>query len=587
MGIFDIVQGVGQGQPEGSGVPSPNGGGGSSDIEAQIKQHLQRGMQERTSLRLPRMNPKMGQTGLGADIGMSLLKTFVPQVGGAIQRAVKHQKEQQITQVVNIANGLHADWERAQEMSGGDPQKAMQIWEQLPSIQQLKNDKKIAKLFSKAFQVDLMNPEKTQNNVAFQGLQRFLNAKQAEGKMKQAKQMMEHFQQIGQSQPQGQPQQNGQSASPIADTIMSQVPQVPREPSMSDVEKVAQSYKDLMSAMYADEPKTEQQQWYRAYKNEHGKYPDTAAIEAHDDAKRLKPMDQAVQTAFDLAEQGDFDGFKKQVDLIHTVASATKPVVHKNFIDLIRGANAGNKDDAADLKKYMALQDEMRMSYGRGRAMYDLRPYVDPQTGRTIVMDSVTYRDKLMKGEFGDAPPVPMGRLTSNQVISIQQLQTEAGTKDSPTYQTGALKGVYDNIKAYDNAKDRVLFAAAMNKAGKSDDWLATMHNALGQIEVGQLSPEGQRLYVNLQRLAETMGRFRSSMGLPSTDSSMNLSLALLPGPATPSSDVAKMLLDNLNQMIDQAYIPALGGKAKPTTSAKPQTTEEKIKALKKAINGN
>jgi hypothetical protein len=58
-------------------------------------------------------------------------------------------------------------------------------------------------------------------------------------------------------------------------------------------------------------------------------------------------------------------------------------------------------------------------------------------------------------------------------------------------------------------------------------------------------------------------------MGLPSTDQSMSLSLALLPGPSTPDSKIAKMMLDNLDTMIKQASVPVLGGK--PQAPAAPE----------------
>src|SRR5262249_28792561 len=152
-------------------------------------------------------------------------------------------------------------------------------------------------------------------------------------------------------------------------------------------------------------------------------------------------------------------------------------------------------------------------AYGRGRARYMYMPYQFPD-GTIRPMSGLDLFSWIRQNP-DTPPPIPSGRLTSAQEISIQQLNTEAGPKGSQTWSTGALKGVYDNIKSFDNAKDRAIFAHALNRAEHSSDWLATMKNVLTQVETKNLSPEGQQLFVNLQRLAETMGRFRSSMGLP------------------------------------------------------------------------
>lgn len=595
-----LMQNGGLQKPQGAqGQPQPaQGGGGGDAMTQQIMQQLSTNMKGHTELAMPQMNPKMGHPSLGQDIGTSLVSQFIPMLGGALQRSIKHQKEQQITQVVNLMNGLHNDWEMAQSMSGGDPEKAKEMWAKMPSVQNLQNDKKLQKLFQKAFSFDPGNPEKTTSNVAFQGIKRFVDAKQAEGKMKQAKSMLDNFQQMQQQpqagqgaqgqpqQQQGQPQaaQGGQAS--FADNLMGRLGQVPKQPSMADVKNAADVQKGIIETAMLGEPKTEFQAWYKGYKQDHeGKAPSSADVEAHHEASKLKPQDMLVSEAIDdlqSGEPGRMEEGRQKIELVYLIAQVTHPIGHKNFIDLISGANAGNPEDAKNLKTYMALQDEMRESYGRGRARYYYQPYtmadgtIRPMSG----LDMFNY----IQQHGNEPPPIPTGRLTSAQDISIQQLMKEAGPKGSSTYSTGALKGVYDNLAAFDNTKDRAVFANAWSKVEHSSDWLQTFKNVLTQVEIKNLSPEGQQLHVNLQRLAETMGRFRSSMGLPSTDQSMSLSLALLPGPSTPSSDVARMMLDNLNQMISQASVPALGGS--PNKPQKEQTKEEKLQNLRKAILG-
>ncbi len=93
----------------------------------------------------------------------------------------------------------------------------------------------------------------------------------------------------------------------------------------------------------------------------------------------------------------------------------------------------------------------------------------------------------------------------------------------------------------------------------------------LNQAATSELSPEGQKLVVSLRRLNETVGRMRSVLGLPSTDNAMSMTLALVPGPQTPDSAFAGMVLDNLEQMGKQAIgIPTYRGLTPPAQMTKP-----------------
>jgi hypothetical protein len=580
-----------QGGQAGQGAPNAGGGvgGGEASPNADIQRVLKQGLQSKTSLSPLQISPKMKQSGLGQDIGMSLLNMFVPQIGGTLQKHIKQQKEQQINQVVNDFTILHNAWEEAQQIAGGDEEKAKQMFGQDPRVSSLFGDKKKIKLLSKAFGIDLMNPEKTQNNVAFQGLQRFLKLKDAKGKIDAIKAMQEQRKSQPQQGQQGQPQQGQQGqggqvgeANPqdLAQNFLKMWPKDIQKPSMADAEKAAMTQQHLVEASIIGEPKTEFQAWFKGFQQDNGRKPTGEEVEAHHEAAKLKPQEMLIAEAIDDIQNGDAEGGKQKLSMVKDVVNALHPNGHKNFLDAIYGANAGNADDKKAIDRYMALQDEMREAYAKGRARYQYNSYLFPD-GTVRPMSGIDFANYLREHPQ-EVPPMLSGRLNATQEISIQQLITEAGPTGSPTYKTGALKGVYDNIKAFDNAKDRAIFAHALNKAEHSSDWLATMKNVLTQVETDKLSPDGQQLYVNLQRLAETMGRFRSSMGLPSTDQSMSLSLALLPGPTTPDSQFAKKMLDNLDQMIKQATVPALGGKiGQPKTSA-----PQKKKTLDELLNG-
>src|SRR5262249_49932736 len=155
-------------------------------------------------------------------------------------------------------------------------------------------------------------------------------------------------------QGQGQPgQQQGQeSPQELADNFLKMWPKSVKQPSMADAEKAAITEKNLVEKSVAGEPKTEVQAWDKSKKDEHGHAPSSDDIEAHHEASKLKPLDALVGEAIDDIQNGDVDAGKQKIDLVHTIAQATHPVGHKNFIDMIYGANAGNAEDKKGLKTY-------------------------------------------------------------------------------------------------------------------------------------------------------------------------------------------------------------------------------------------
>lgn len=215
MGALEdtLMQGGGnQAAPssQGSGDAALNPGAVKSSVEGSIqgKEHL------------PGMKPQTPQSGLGLKLGLATLNMFVPMLGGAVQQHIKQQKEAQVTEAVNEFSSLDSALEMASTMANAEVasgklsqekahERTMELWQQQPGYKAMfdpnnKTAQKRLKNFSKVFQVDWMNPEKNQNTVHYQALQRFMKLKPASamvklmaGKMDEAKQ--------NQGQP-GQPQ---------------------------------------------------------------------------------------------------------------------------------------------------------------------------------------------------------------------------------------------------------------------------------------------------------------------------------------------------------------------------------------------
>lgn len=177
--------------------------------------------------------PHRTQSGLGTQLGLATLGMFVPALSGAVQRHIKQQKDAQIIEAVNEFHSLDAALEMASTMantevaSGKLPQekaheRTMELWQQQPGYRAMFDSnnpaaKKRLKNFSKIFQVDWMNPEKNQNTVHYQALQRFMKLKPASAMVKLMSGKMQEMQQqkqdgSGQSPQQGQPQAGGQQS---------------------------------------------------------------------------------------------------------------------------------------------------------------------------------------------------------------------------------------------------------------------------------------------------------------------------------------------------------------------------------------
>ncbi len=531
--------------------------GQPNTADPQVMAQLQKALKNRTSLAPMSINPKMGRMSMGQEIGTNLLNMFIPQVGTALQNHIKQSKEQQVNQLSNMFMVLHNAWEEAQSLTDNDQDKAKQMFEKDPRVTAVLGDKKNQKLIAKAWGVDLMNPEKTQNNVAFQGMKRFMDLKQAKGQIDSAKGMLDHIKRQGQGAAQtqgaaqGQPQQQAQGQPNPAEQFLNKWPKETKQPTMADVEKAAQTVKAVVSAQAEAEPKTEWQGWYKSYKAEHdGETPSSSAIVAHQENIRLKPIDQLSLQAIQQAESGDAEGAKQTMDLANSLFKATHSEPKENEISLIGKALGGNKK-AKDILDFKHQRDvDLRLAYGRGRAMYILKNFVFDD-GTTRTMSEAQYIDGMRSGEFAGRGIVMMGQLTTDQVGTMQRAQTAIGPKNTKFYETGALKGLYDNVDVFDDDKTRAIFAKVLGRTDKGGDTETFLHNVVDQLAQEHLDAKGLRALAYTNRLREALGTMRKAGYLPSTEASQKLMYSLIPGGVTASAAQARIQLDMVSQEVE------------------------------------
>lgn len=224
-----------------------------------------------------------------------------------------------------------------------------------------------------------------------------------------------------------------------------------------------------------------------------------------------------------------------------------------NEIQLIQRAQSGDKDaqKTLDTLQQRKLQLGTASATARGKAfgMYRTGMYYDPDLQQTVPM----FQGDAMQEIANGRKLIPTGQLPGSTILGAQRLSSEAQP---------ALKGVQDNIAAFDNAGDRAIFARILKENPMADgqDPHSWMGNILDQSLNANLSPQGKNLVVKLNRLNETVSLLRSTLGLPASNGATALTLRLIPGAATPDSKFAKQKLDELNQVVQQSFVPALGG---------------------------
>jgi hypothetical protein len=584
----------------GAPAPQPQAQGGGGSIDPQQAEAMKKWFSQSHQSLQP---PPVKQPGLGKkiaeNVGFGVLNAFVPFVGGGIQRAVKQDRENEIAKAMYTYNIMMDRYERYQYLSGGDKQKFDQMINQDPQLQAIYSDKKIRKQLQKVFGTDLLNPDK-QNTVWHEGLKRVLKEKEAFEKVKQLHDKMQEFEkrqppanassqqpppQQDQGGGQGSPQPGqGQQGQDIAG-LMNRLPQHTSMPDPKQLEETSLAIKNAVEAQVQSEPKTEFQAWYRQSTQENGgKRPSTEQIQAHHDANKLKPIDQLVQDAIDLESTGDHAGAQKKFELAKTATMALAKTPQPTLMGTIFAANAGDPNSKAALKSYEGMQMRLREAYGLGRAKFMMAQYLNRETGEASAMSAYDASRLIAAGQ----PLTLVGALSPKDIQVAQRLITETGPKDSKFYETGALKGLYDNISAYDNPKDRAIFAKIMKAqprptSGLVSDAYAYMGQILDQAlrSDSGLSTQGRNLSIAQKRMAESMGVYRALSGMPSTDQSMDITLGLLLGGTTPDSAFAKQQIDMLNQMItNMVNVPIIkpatqGMQGKPTDKPKKMSLQD------------
>jgi hypothetical protein len=298
---------------------------------------------------------------------------------------------------------------------------------------------------------------------------------------------------------------------------------------------------------------------------------DQALKEIEDEKEKFKksiqkPVDKVMSEAKEAFDKGDMETYQAKLKEGAQLAAAAKPPTQPNQLALIQKANSGDPEAAKTLKTYWDEQKKLAQARGEGmgvgRAMWTIGAYLDADTGQIVPMSNFDAVNAIKAGK----QLTPSGKLAPNLIVSTQQLVSEA---------TPALKGVREHLKAFDNESDKAIFAKVLAAAGPAQHGqeASWMGNIIGQALKGGLSPEGQEEARQLGRLSETMGRLRSTLGLPATESAMNLTLSLLPGPNTPDSKYAGSQVDLLENMVKNAVeIPSLKNISKSQTEMETQT---------------
>ena len=341
-----------------------------------------------------------------------------------------------------------------------------------------------------------------------------------------------------------------------------------------------QNKMEEIAAGRAGEPKTLDQAWIDAIHKEKGRDPTSEEITARYAAERTKPIDDLINEAITASLAGNKDIADKLFSTAQQAAAAKKAPPNPNMFNLIAAANRGDPEAKKNLDTYFAFQKDLAKSrgagYGLGRAMYQLGSY-QGEDGAVTTMSNLDAINAIRSGRN----LTPMGRPAFKDVTSAQRMVSESGP---------AIKEVRDNIGAFDNQSDRIIFGRILANTpmvpGQEESWIGSVAN---QALTAGLSDQGKKEMVRLQRLSDTVGTLRQALGMPSTNSMTALTLALIPGPSTPDSKVAADRLDQLQQMIDNAVqIPTIrpliraqtktgGGGPAPTAGKLPRGTGKRI----------
>ena len=471
-------------------------------------------------------------------------------IGALISNAVQKQKQDQLLKA-------EGDWTYLQsamnELYGaqqsGDPQaiKAAQA-----KVDVMMNDPKKLKNMAKALNQDWLAPEKT--TVYGEALKNVTaKSKQSEQQKQQAKQgIMSIFKKLigRQQEPQLSPEQRQQ----MGREIQAKAPTTATDPTQ------------LIKAMQPFAV-AEQREQLQALKDQTAK----EIQEMKDETRKQlqKPVDKVLGEAREALDKGDTETYQKKLQEAQGMAVAAKPPGQINKIGLIMKANAGDKEAQAALKTQFDMDKELARtrgeSYGLGRAMWNIQAYMD-DSGQIVPMSAYDAMNAIHSGK----QITPAGRLPVNLINSTQQLVKES---------TPAFDEAEKHLSAFDNDKDKAIFAKIMQTSpamvrGQESSWLGNVWSQALRGDSG-LSPEGRSEALALSRVNETMGRMRSTLGLPATEAAMALTLSLVPGSTTPDSKYAKEQYKNLRAMVENAVeVPVLKKAAKAAGSGDDMETK-------------
>lgn len=436
-----------------------------------------------------------------------------------MKNAVAHHKEEQI-------NKAMADWEYAQSalneyynaQASGDQAALTTAQKKLDVVF---GDPKKLKNMAKALNQDWLNPEKT--TVYGEALKKVAaNTQQKDQQKQQAKQGIRGiFQRLmGGGRPQ--PQLGPEEQKRMEQEIIGKAPTT-----TGVVDPKLFQYLETTEGRIAVE---------RMKEDANAKQKE---LDRSEKEKLQKPLDKVMEEAKAAFDKGDMEGYQAKLKEAGQMTAASKTVGKDSEISLIQKANAGDKEALAALK---VLQDrKLQLAKERGMASQGARfaNFYDPNLKRDVMLPMEEARRRQEAGE----PLVMTSAVPANQIVNIQRAQNSIPK---------AISEVEKHIGAWDNAKDRAIFAKIIKDspmAGEPETWFS---NVLSQAAAGDLSPEGQQAVIALRRLGEAMGTVRAASGLPSTAGSMMATWAMLPGAQTPGSQFAKDQLKSIMDLMKQ-----------------------------------
>jgi hypothetical protein len=179
--------------------------------------------------------------------------------------------------------------------------------------------------------------------------------------------------------------------------------------------------------------------------------------------------------------------------------------------------------------------------------------YMDEDTGKPINLNYMDYKMGLAMGQHLS----PMGQaLPATAYANAERVAATAGP-------------VFDkldaNMATFDNAGDRAIYAAFLKTMPREFADEGALTAWLGQLAIGELSPEGQRYMMNAKVAIDTMFSVGRALNIPATELGANMTSMLIPGRFTPNSALGKEQLKIAREYVDsQMGVQVLGGLGKP-----------------------